>query len=800
MKYNICFLFVILYLFSASSFAGENVQVPTQNIRGRVLDEDTMQPLPGANILITSSTPPKGTTTDENGYYEIQDVKVGRVSLEFSFIGYHTRLIKNVTLNSGKELILNIELEEKVIMGKEVTITAPQRKDRPSNEMAKVSARSFTVEETERYAGSRNDVARMVQNYAGVMGNDDSRNDIIIRGNSPTGLLWRLEGMDIPNPNHFGATGTTGGPVSMLNNTLLANSDFMTSAFPAEYGNATAGVFDLKMRPGNNQHYEFLGQVGFNGFEIGSEGPFSPNSNSSFLINYRYSTLSIFDKLGFNFGTSGIPYYQDLSFKFNFPTTPFGNLSVFGLGGISDIEIWDSREKTNDNNDLYRTSGYDLTNGVDMGLVGVSSSKILNETTYIKTTFGISGHKNKVILDSLSSNRIQKFANYRSHFIEKNINFSSYLNKKFNQHHILKGGFYYKRLGYDYQDSAYNSQTDRLDVITHESGHTSLWQPWLQWLIKINNKLEITSGLHLSWFTLTNETVIEPRAAFTWHLSPRQSLSLGYGLHSQTAPLYLYFSQVQNQYGEYVRPNLKLPMTKSRHYVLSYNCRLGAKTRLKLETYYQHLFDVAVDKTETTAYSMLNEGANFYISFPDYLKATGTGWNYGLEVTLERFIHNGFYYLFTGSLFDSKYKDASGRTHSTAFNNNFVFNVLAGKEIVLSPENAGKRKSINVDIKTTWSGGKRKTPFEIIEDNGKYKRLMDYDQTFSLRLKDYFRTDLNLGFQIDGNKITQEWGIGISNLFNTENIFDEDFDSQTGEVDYTYQLGFLFVPHYRIIF
>jgi hypothetical protein len=143
----------------------------------------------------------------------------------------------------------------------------------------------------------------MASNFAGVSGANDARNDIIIRGNSPSGLLWQLEGLNIPNPNHFGSLSSTGGPVSMLNNNVLDKSDFMTSAFPAQYGNALSGVFDLSLRNGNNEKYEFLGQVGFNGFELGAEGPFSKNSKSSFLINYRYSTLALFQQIGINFGT-----------------------------------------------------------------------------------------------------------------------------------------------------------------------------------------------------------------------------------------------------------------------------------------------------------------------------------------------------------------------------------------------------------------------------------------------------------------------------------------------------------------
>jgi len=146
----------------------------------------------------------------------------------------------------------------------------------------------------------------------------DQRNDIIIRGNSPSGLLWRLEDTDIPNPNHFAEGGTTGGPVGMLNNNLLVNSDFFTSAFPAEYGNALSGVFDLKMRNGNTDRHEFLFQSGFNGFELGAEGPFNKKHQSSYLANYRYSTLQLVDNI-IDFGTSGVPKYQDFSYKLNFP-------------------------------------------------------------------------------------------------------------------------------------------------------------------------------------------------------------------------------------------------------------------------------------------------------------------------------------------------------------------------------------------------------------------------------------------------------------------------------------------------
>jgi len=183
----------------------------------------------------------------------------------------------------------------------------------------------------------------MVSNFAGVMSSNDSRNDIVIRGNSPMGLLWRIDGVEVPNPNHFGAQGTTGGPVSMLNQNLLSNSDFMTGAFPSEYGNALSGVFDINLRSGNKNKFEFTGQVGFNGFEFAAEGPIwlgKNNTKGSFVVDYRYSTMELVNKLGIDFGTgAAIPKYKDLTIITDIPTKKAGRFKFIGIYGNSFIQL-----------------------------------------------------------------------------------------------------------------------------------------------------------------------------------------------------------------------------------------------------------------------------------------------------------------------------------------------------------------------------------------------------------------------------------------------------------------------------
>jgi hypothetical protein len=307
-------LFLVIGILSIKTYSQQESY--KQNIRGVILDDDTEVPLPGASVILLNTNPIIGTISDTNGRFIIKNVPVGRISLKISFIGYEEIVLSNLPLSSGKELVLSIKLKEKVFLTNEVVVKAYGRKDKPINEMATVSARSFTTEETERFAGSLGDPARMVSNYAGVVAVNDSRNDIIIRGNSPAGLLWVLDGVEIPNPNHFGSLGSTGGPISIINNGLLANSDFFTSAWPAQYGNAVSGVFDLRLRSGNNEKHEFLGQVGFNGFEFGAEGPLK-KGKASYLVSYRYSTLAVFHAIGFDIGTGeAVPQYQDLTFVF----------------------------------------------------------------------------------------------------------------------------------------------------------------------------------------------------------------------------------------------------------------------------------------------------------------------------------------------------------------------------------------------------------------------------------------------------------------------------------------------------
>lgn len=770
----------------------------TQSIRGSVFDEDAKYPLPGVVIKIIDSDPIIATTSDVNGRFTLKNVPVGRINLQFTLQGYQPKTMPNLEVISGKELILEVGLSEQIFQKDEVVIRGKD-KGKPNNEMATLSAQQFTIEATQRYAGSINDVARMAQNFAGVQGNDDSRNDIIVRGNSPIGVLYRYEGVDIPNPNHFALLGTAGGPVSILNNNVLANSDFFTGAFPAEYGNALAAVFDLRMRNGNNQKHEFLGQIGFNGAELMAEGPLSKNQNSSYLISYRYSTLQLFALAGMNFGTGvAVPDYQDVNFKFNWQQKR-GSTSIFGIGGISNVSFEGGQES--DGNNLFTSDLEDIEFHSAIGVIGVKNIYRLKDGTYFKTTISTSATDNAIRRDSLIPPDLTPWDSYRNKSLEGRNNINLQLNHKANARNLFRGGLITDRLFFQLADSLRLPQTGDWFQLTNFDGSVFLLQPYFQWQWRWSEKITLNSGLHAQFFTLNNTYDIGPRIGLKYAIHPQHTLAIAYGKHAQVPPTRVYFRQVALPDGGSHNPNQDLGMTKSHHFVVSHAFRWKQLWSFKSEAYFQNLYNVPVDVV-SNSYSLLNFGANFELGFPDALVNNGTGENYGVEFTLERHMQEGVYLLSTLSLYRSLFTGSNGVTHGTAFNGNYTFNLLGGKEfdITLSKRKTNRKMNFIIDGRLTLNGGQRHTPIDETASVQQQQIVFQSDRTNTLQYPAYFRTDLRVALKISYPKFTQEWAIDFRNLTNHANVFTKEFNLSSGEYDVTYQIGFLPIGQWRIYF
>jgi len=788
---------IILLIVNLVAFSQEVNKTYVQVIRGVVVDKQTQTPLPGANIVLLETAPPKGTVSNAEGEFRLENVSTGRQEIIVSFIGYHNTILRNLVVSSARETVVRVEMEEKVVeTTKEIKIVGNVRKDVAINQMASVSVRSFTVEETGRYAGSRYDVARMSMNFAGVSGANDSRNDIIVRGNTPSGILWRLDDVDIPNPNHFAASGTTGGPIGMLNNNTLRNSDFFTGAFPAEYANVFSGVFDLNLREGNNEKYEFLGQIGFNGIELGAEGPFKKGGRSSFIANYRYSTLQVFDYLGISFGTSGIPEYQDLNFKMNFPLKK-GKISWFGLAGKSGITLI---EQEKDEGDLYADEGTKIANYSSLISSGINYTHYHNESTYTKFILSYVGQNGSTSVDELNPD--ETFAPYyQDESFEESLSFKTIFNKKFGRRFSNRSGITIDRFGYHLNAKVIDDNTNDWRNLLNDSksilSGPTLFRTYTEFVYKFSDRFEIKPGLNLINFELNNSTALEPRFGASWKTSSSTSINFGYGLHSKVQSMATYFLETLHKDGTVELTNKNLDFTKAHHLVLGFDALFSEQLRFKAETYYQYLYNVPVEQMPSS-FSILNLGADWGLNTRDSLVNNGDGLNYGIEFTLEKFYYKSYYFLTTLSLFDSKYTGSDGIKRNTAFNGNFVYNALVGKEFKIR-----SNSTLVLDLKMTWAGGKRYTPIDVEasqKNDNPFGTEYHEELAYSEQFPDYLKADVKLGFRLDGKKVSQLWEFYIENVTNHKNPLNQSYSSSKDEIVTVYQLGFFPLFNYRIYF
>ena len=762
-------------------------------LKGLVIDKQSEQPLEGATIELLNADNATGVITDFDGYFTLDNVPLGRQTIRVSFIGFESTTIPNIVITSGKAAFVTIQLQESFNQLDEIVLTNNANKDEALNKLAKVSARQFGLEEVTRFSGGRSDVGRLAANFAGVAAPDDSRNDIVVRGNSPTGLLWRLEGVPIPSPNHYSTLGTTGGPVSALNPNLLKNSDFITSAFPSEYGNAIGGVFDLGFRKGNADDYEYTLQTGiFTGVEAMAEGPLGTNKGS-FLIAARYSLVGL---LGVGAGgTAATPNYNDISFNIDFGKVNKGTLSAFGIIGNSDIEFLGDDI---DEDDLFAAEDENTFVESKFGVLGFKYNLSLNNNSYLRTIvsgsfFGNEFSADRFINKDTDQERTLRFT--ESDNSEVRLTVSTLYNTKINSRLILRTGllvenFNIQNLLLDRNEQPDNNNDGDPDLTRFRdiSENMALYQPFIHAQYRLTETITLNAGLHSQYSGLNKQFALGPRAAFSYNFLPNHSINLGYGLHYQNVPLPLLFLN-ENVNGSLVQTNRNLDFVESSHYVLGYDVKLGNSWRGKVEVYRQDIEKAAVESFPSS-YSSLTEGADFVFQNDKVsLVNNGTGFNQGFEITLEKFFNQGYYGLLTASFFESKYTGSDGIERNTPFNNGYVVNFLAGKEFELG---ASGRNILFVDTRVTTSGGRYFTPVDLMASQQARFEIRQEELAFSEQYDDYFRWDVKFGLKLNSKRKKQshQFYFDLQNVTARENIFVERYNRLTNEVNQVNQIGF----------
>ncbi len=747
-----------------------NAQDLTQVVRGKVIDKTTQTGLSGANIIINSD-PVQNIVSDSEGQFKFENVPVGRYSIEVKYDGYSPTIVSEILIVSGKETVLTIEMTELTHQIEEVVIESQINKGKPLNSMASVSARSFKVEETSRYAGGLDDPARLVTAFAGVTsGGTMQDNAIVIRGNTPKNVLWRVEGVDVVNPSHFsGANVAGGGFTSVISSQVLANSDFYTGAFPAEYGNALGGVFDVHLRTGNNEKSEKTVQLGVLGLDLSAEGPFKKGQKASYLFNYRYSTFGILNKLKV-IDTDQTPIYQDLSFKLVFPTEKAGTFSFWGLGGKDKLdkdEVSDPTEWEN-NYDRLKNS-WDET----FGAVGINNQYNFNNKTYINTSIVATGTFKDLTQQRLDDNLVlQKDVDLNSNLGKISLN--ALVNHKFSSQLNMRVGFNANSLLYKYDLSGtQNDNPNSYANFVNDKGNSLHTQVYAEAKYSINNNLSFFGGLQTEYFALNNDFTVDPRLSMSWRVKPKHTLTFGYGKHSQLEDLNIYF--IKNPNGtspEY--PNKNLEFSHAHNFVMGYGYQINKNLHLKVEPYYQYLYNIP--GIENSSFSMINFKQD--ITFQSALENNSVGKNMGIDLTFEQFLKNNFYYLITSSVFDSKYKADDGIWRNSRYSKDFVVNFLAGKEFVVG---RSRNNLLGVNLRGVISGGERYTPLDESASLNAGYPIYDEDQAFSQRDKTSMFVHLSLIYRINKAKHSSIWSLQMYNVLGAtqyDHNYEYNFEKQ----------------------
>lgn len=758
-----------------------------QLISGKVIDKVSKSPIAGATICCYPDS--VLCSSDSLGNFIFSGVKHNRIDLVVHFMGYESAYMSQILATSSKDLSLIIELNEQINELNEITISARHPKLLTRNDMSLTSARTFSVEECRRYAGGLDDPARMVSNFAGCSAVTPESNAIIVRGNSPLGVLWRLEGIEIPSPVHFNGSGDLpgGGLYTIFSSFMLANSDFYSGCFPSEFFNAIGGIFDMKFRSGNQLKHEYSAQLGIQGIELSAEGPLSRSHQSAFICNARVSTMQFINSIIPDLSKRQAVNYSDCATKVDLPSTKIGNLSIWSILGFSKL----TRTAKDDTSSwVSPAESSDVAMKNMMSASGITYEKSFGNQISMKNVLAFT-NENRQITYGLRNPRFPEIHNTDYEFQNKcfNIVASSIWNHKLSNKIIGRYGLTYKHI---WDQCMYNIKSfplcDYQNTASLINGH-------VQFKHRISNNISTLFGGNLTYFSLINDYSIEPRIGFEYKQNTTHSIALGGSIHSQIAPLYIYDINIPDT-NVAAAPNRNLKMMKALHITSSYNWVTTSVSRIKIEPYIQYLYDVPV--MEGSTLSIINLTTNPPLLSNRFVN-TGAGMNIGCDITFERFLAKGYYYMGTFSIFKSAYRDFFNNWHPSMFDARWFANILGGKEFVFKRSN-GLSKILGLNAHISVSGHTPTSPVNY--DDSYISKCLVYDDTkpYSCRKKGInILSDISLTYIVNYKLFSGTIALQVKNFFGRQYL-GKFFNLATDRVEDLYFTSPIPLLSYKIDF
>ncbi|MBK8426087.1 MAG: TonB-dependent receptor [Lewinellaceae bacterium] len=753
-----------------------------QTIRGTIRNTDNGLPVSGATIVLRNNIAPFAGTTDTAGQFVFQNLRPGYYACEITSQGFESQVIREINLTAGKEQVLNIALRRSASQLPELLITASQPGRRTMQPLAEIP---LSRDQTLRFPATFFDPARLAMAYPGVAGNDDQANGLSIRGNNPASVRWRLEGVDVVNPNHLPNAGTfsdrpaaAGGGVLMFSAQMLDNSALLTGNYPAGYGDALGGVMDMNLRRGNTAQHEFTAQAGLIGLDMAAEGPLFGKNKNSYLVNYRYSTVGLLSQMGIPLGDEQIRF-QDLSFKLHFSGKNGSEWTVFGLGGLND-NVFERKTDSTEIRQYKDLFNIDFTSKT--GILGVANWTPLGKKTWLKTALVLSGQQN----ERLATSAVQQSSDEQT---ETRTGITLTLQHRLTHQWRASAGVNSQQIYYTALSvSGFSGETTRYTGLLN----AYLWQPWTNWEWSAPNRyLTAQIGLHSNIYTAddafdTRDVSLEPRASITWRANNRQRLTLAYGFHSQLNPLWL---EADNRVGSGdPYPNRGSGLVRSRQLGLRHTWQWRDAWALKTELFWQRMSNLPVSTSDRT-FSLFNITE---FAALNALQTTGIAENKGLEINVEHYLSGGWFLVANTTLFDSRYQGDDLRWRASRWDLGHILNLTMGREWQRELQTAGKVKAFGINGRATLTGGYRAMPVDLAASRQAGETRFDTANGWSEQLPGYFRLDLRVYWKRSlGNRRNSTFAMDFQNATMQKNIAYRFYDPFTDRVETKEQLGLI---------
>lgn len=752
MHRSLFFFIIILSLISTSVFS-QNKE--TGIIKGKILDEETQSPVDEALVELMGSETKLYTNT--RGEFEFTSLNFDSYRLKISAPGYDPFIKSDLIVYASKPVEVIINLKPKGIVTEQIDVEANsfiQSSD------VNISSINLDYEEIRRAPGATEDISRMLQTAPGVAIGNDQRNDLIVRGGSPAENLIIIDGIEIPNINHFGTDGSTSGAIGFINSKFILDADMLTGGFPSLYGDKLSGVINLKFREGSRKKFYKDINLSIAGFGGIFEGPMS--DKGSFLFSVRRSYLELVRDA---IRLTSVPNYWDFNLKMNYDLSPTDKLMLIGLLGLDKIDFSGESAENNpygNSNDDQKTLG-----------VGFNYRKLF-KNGFLQTVLSDS-YTNNYIVQIDGQTAEVKFKNVaKNNEIILNSDLNYQLSRKFilntgigakyadiNNELFLRGDTNAAGYVYDTINAKTNFTTYKL------SGHVNLTTKLF------DDRLNINTGARVDYFEYINlKTYFSPRAGISYKISPLTSLNTAWGIYFQS-PEYIWLASNPR--------NDLLNSIRAEHYVAGIDHFFASDLKATVEVYYKKYKDYAVWKDIPT-YILIDGGADFGPNIVGEAVSAGKGFVRGFDISLQKKLSRfGLYGMLSYSYIHSEFTALEGNAKPGAFDPGHQFTLITGYQF---------RNGWLGGFKFKYTGGRPYTPIDEAASKRVNRAVYATDDFNSARYPYYMRVDIRVDKKFDFKGASLVGYLELQNLFNRENIYNYYWNEDDKELQTIYQWAF----------